>query len=327
MLRDATLALQVAVRGWVLRRVAAASTIQACVRGFFVRRCTGFNCLDRAGLRLVRVRDDPGYPIDLIFVNSSTNLLHAEELASSGIIKHSPNPRQFMPEAKRPTAATAPESPVRCAKASATKASGGARRAERKKTREEHRRAAIRLLTAADAAGAARGALAEVRGVWYRSRSRAYRRAEREDSLRDRRWQIYRRDPRIDALVAREAAANTIGYAYKAYAAMRDWMRSDEFAILSRPRATPSWKAEDGLLVPVYANSDEARMERERDALVWRLQTFGGALPSRSAHDAYDLDPCLDPTLHDQRTNLDPDTAEYGQSYPDGHDDVTTGAA
>ena len=42
---------------------------------------------------------------------------------------------------------------------------------------------------------------------------------------------------------------------------------------------------------------------------------------------AHDLDPCLDPTLHDQRTNLDPDTAEYGQSYPDGHDDVTTGAA
>ena len=83
----------------------------------------------------MRVRDDPGYPIDLIFVNSSTNFLHAEELASSGIIKHSPNPRQFMPEAKRPTAATAPESPVRCAKASATKASGGARRAERKKTR------------------------------------------------------------------------------------------------------------------------------------------------------------------------------------------------
>ena len=133
-----------------------------------------------------------------------------------------------------------------------------------------------------------------VRGVWYRSRSRAYRRAEREDSLRDRRWQIYRRDPRIDALVAREAAANTIGYAYKAYAAMRDCLRSDEFAILSRPRATPSWKAEGGLLVPVYANSDEERMERERDALVWRLQTFGGALPSRNAHDAYDLDPCLD---------------------------------
>ena len=172
----------------------------------------------------------PSYPIDLIFVNSSTNLLHAEELASSGIIKHSPNPRQSMPEAKRPTAATAPESPVRCAKASATKASGGARRAERKKTHEGRRRAAIRSLTAADAAGATRGALAEVRGVWYRSRSRAYRRAEREDSLRD-------------------------------------------------------------------------------------------------AHDAYDLDPCLDPTLHDQRTKLDPDTAEYGQSYPDGHDDVTTGAA
>jgi hypothetical protein len=42
---------------------------------------------------------------------------------------------------------------------------------------------------------------------------------------------------------------------------------------------------------------------------------------------AHDLDPCLDPTLHDQRTDLDPDTAEYGQSYPDGHDDVTTGAA
>ena len=104
-------------------------------------------------------------------------------------------------------------------------------------------------------------------------------------------------------------------------------MRSDEFAILSRPRATPSWKAEGGLLVPVYANSDEERMERERDALVWRLQTFGGALPSRNARDAYDLEPCLDPTLHDQRTNLDPDTAEYGQSYPDGHDDVTTGAA
>ena len=45
-------------------------------------------------------------------------------------------------------------------------------------------------------------------------------------------------------------------------------------------------------------------MERERDALVWRLQTFGGALPSRNARDAYDLEPCLDPTLHDQRTAI-----------------------
>ena len=70
------------------------------------------------------------------------NLL-AEELASSGILKHSPNPRQSMPEAKRPTAATAPESPVRWT-ASTSKASGGARRAERKKKREEHCRAAVR---------------------------------------------------------------------------------------------------------------------------------------------------------------------------------------
>ena len=68
-------------------------------------------------------------------------------------------------------------------------------------------------------------------------------------------------------------------------------------------------------------------MGRERDALVWRLQTFGGALPNPTACALHDLDPCVDPALRGQRTNLDPDTAEYGQSYPDGHDDVTTGAA
>ena len=336
-LRDATLTLQVAVRSWVLRRVAAASAIQACVRGFFVRRCTGFRGLDCTGLRLVRVRDDPGYPIDLIFVNSSTNLLHAEELASSGTLKHSPNPGQYMPEAKRPAAAAAPESPVRCAKASATKASGGARRAGRKKKREEHRRAAVRSLTAADAAGATRGALVEVRGVWYRYRSRAYRRAEREDSLRDRRWQIYRRDPRVDALIARHTAADTIRCAYKTYAARQAWWRSDEFAILSRPRATPcDWKAEDGLLVPVYENSDEERMENERGALVWQLQTHGGILPNPGASALHTVDPCLDPIMEGSEPSdsesldlgsLDPDTADYGQPYPDGHDDVTTGAA
>ena len=56
-------------------------------------------------------------------------------------------------------------------------------------------------------------------------------------------------------------------------------------------------------------------MERERGALVWRLQTFGGMLP----------DPTLDPTLHD----LDPTRASHTQeecknlTYPDVDDDST----
>ena len=133
------------------------------------------------------------------------------------------------------------------------------------------------------------------------SESRAYCRAEREGSLRDRRWEIYRRDPRVDALVAREAAADTIYYAYKAYAARQAWWRSDAFAILSRPHVTPSWTAEDGLLVPVFENSDDERIWRERDELVWQLQTSGGVLPKPGACAMHALDPCLDPPLLDQR--------------------------
>lgn len=84
-------------------------------------------------------------------------------------------------------------------------------------------------------------------------------------------------------------AANTIRCAYKMYAAKQAWWRSDEFAILSRPRATPSWKAQDGLIVPVYENSDDERMERERGELVWQLKTFGGLLPG-PAHALHDPD-------------------------------------
>jgi hypothetical protein len=128
--------------------------------------------------------------------------------------------------------------------------------------------------------------------------------------LSDGRWFIYRRDPRFDALRARQAAADTIRHAYKAYAALKAWLQSDEHAILSRPPVEPSgWKAEDGLMVPVYENSDDERMVRERDALVWRCRTFDGML--------------LEPTLLDPGLIL-PHDPEFD---PPDVDDVNAGAA
>ena len=43
-----------------------------------------------AGLRLVRVRVDPVYPIDLIYLNRSKDMLLAEELATGGSLSNKP---------------------------------------------------------------------------------------------------------------------------------------------------------------------------------------------------------------------------------------------
>ena len=69
------------------------------------------------------------------------------------------------------------------------------------------------------------------------------------------------------------------------------------------------WKAEDGLLVPVYKNDGDERMARERDALLWRYRTLGGML--------------LRPTLPDPGPIL-PHDPEFD---PPDADDVDAGAA
>ena len=241
------------------------------MRGYFVRRCL-IKSLDRAGLRLVRVRVDPGYPIDLIYLNRSKDMLLAEELATSGSLSNTQTNPRHMPVASRPTEATARE-PAR-PNAAVKKASGSARRAERTQNIASRRSAAIKLLEARP-----RGPLRQVRGTYYRQWSRACRHAFREDSLRDYRWEIYRRDRGVDVYRKRRSASDVIACAYKAYA----FRQTDLYRRLTKPRSVPiSWVAEDGLVVPVYADGEDDRAERaELDGFLGMLSLAGLAIHPR----------------------------------------------